>query len=189
MTARRPSLYLLHHCWSSRKGNTDKRLNDLRDLVSTNCTHTHRLQEIWLPPLLYARSVKVLAASPPRCHRGFKSNAASPQCSLTHILGTVNWFTKFSILLSPSLRFGCHNYLSVSIKKEKSFDFWPRAAGVVDRAEESQKMNGKEEDFFFYSVDYWSSCQRDSFFCNAYPVGMAWPLNATRRRNLRGGQE
>ena len=39
-------------------------------------------------------------------------------------------------------------------EKEKSFDFWPRAAAVVDRAEESQKMNGKEEDFFFYSVDY-----------------------------------
>lgn len=39
-------------------------------------------------------------------------------------------------------------------RKKKSFDFWPRAAAVVDRAEESQKMNGKEEDFFFYSVDY-----------------------------------
>ena len=32
-----------------------------------------------------------------------------------------------------------------------------------------------------YSVDYWSSCQQDSAsFCNAYPLWMAWPLNATR---------
>ena len=98
-------------------------------------------------------SGSIAAALPSRLQKQRSVAAVQPHPHPRHsqlIYQVFNFAFSFSQIWVSQLLISFHK----KGKKEKSFDFWPRAAAVVDRAEESQKMNGKEEDFFFYSVDY-----------------------------------